>query len=162
MISPSMALLRERTPSGRSGRGAVEEGLWCGMRGQEAFGGWNTSSEDGLLDRSGQRLNSSGQSGPLRRDFTGARDDVPDPATLTIQARCRAVRARNPLLTQTVIVLSRSIKRSASEGLESTRRLWTDGMPGDVNLPTMKVVRRGAPSGKQQQFASLGAHGWRC
>jgi hypothetical protein len=63
MISPSMAVLRERAPSGRSERSAVDEGHWCGMQGQEAFGEWNASSADGLLDRSRQRLNSSGQSG---------------------------------------------------------------------------------------------------
>jgi hypothetical protein len=62
LSSPSMALLHERTPSGQSERGSVGEGLWCG----NGMGGHrrrnHASSGNGLLDRSRQRLNSSGQS----------------------------------------------------------------------------------------------------
>src|SRR3954470_19303238 len=60
MISPSMVFLRERTPSRLSERGAVGRPLVWERGG--AFGERNASSEDGLLDRSRQRLNSSGQS----------------------------------------------------------------------------------------------------
>jgi hypothetical protein len=59
-------------------------------------------------------------------------------------------------LTQTDNRLSFSIKRPVSEGLEWISSMQADGSPGDLHLPNMNLVRRGAPFDNQAQSASLG------
>jgi hypothetical protein len=59
-------------------------------------------------------------------------------------------------LTQTDNRLSFSIKRPVSEGLEWISSMQADGSPGDLHLPSMNLIRRGAPFDNQAQSASLG------
>jgi hypothetical protein len=59
-------------------------------------------------------------------------------------------------LTQTGNQLSFSIKRPVSEGLEWISSVQADGSPGDLHLPSMNLIRRGAPFDNQAQSASIG------
>jgi hypothetical protein len=64
-------------------------------------------------------------------------------------------------LTQNDYQLSLSIKRPVLEGLQLISSVQAGGSLGDLHLPRMNLIWRGAPFGNQAQRASLGDCNWR-